>query len=119
MILHNCPILCWLQAGLTTRASQAPQASDESNSTDEPTAAAAKPPIKRFKLLSQHTPNHTLARNSSATSTAGPRNAAEAELDRYLHKTATAADSEIISAVDFWQDGQKSYYYMSSFTSFR
>ena len=51
-MLHNCPILCWLQAGLTTRASQAPQASDESNSTDEPTAAAdaANPPIIRFKL---------------------------------------------------------------------
>ena len=94
-MLRNCPILCWLQAGLTSRASQAPQASDESNSTDEPTAAAAaaKPPIKRFNLLSQDTQNHTLARNSSATSTAGPRNAAEAELDRYLNETATAADS--------------------------
>ena len=81
-------------------------------------AAAANPLIKRFKLLSQDTPNHTLVRNSSATSTAGPRNAAEAELDRYLKETA-AADSKIISAVDFWQGGQKSYNYISSFTSLR
>jgi hAT family C-terminal dimerisation region len=96
--------MCWLQAGLPTQAPYA-GAADDSNSAD---GASDKPTIKRFKLLSQNTLNRTLARNSSPTSTLETRNSAEAELHRYLNETDTT-QIEIPSAVDFWQDRQKTY----------
>lgn len=65
----------------------------------------AKPPIKRFKLLSQDTVNRSVNR-TAASSTTGPRYTIEAELARYLSE---AAECETQTAVEFWQDRQRSY----------
>jgi hypothetical protein len=97
--------MCWLQAGLISQSHQAPQAADQSSSAD---GESAKPPIKRFKLLSQDTLNRTLARNSPSTSTLGPRHSAETELERYLNETESA-QGETVSALEFWHDRQKTY----------
>jgi hypothetical protein len=98
--------LTTFQAGLTSRDTTATEAeaSDGSNSTDEP---PAKPPITRIKLLSQDTLNHTLVRNSFTASALGNQNAAATVLARYLNEAAD--DSDILSPLDFWLDRLTTY----------
>jgi hypothetical protein len=94
------------QAGLTSMADRAIEASEPLNESTSANGPSAKPPIKRFKLLSQDTLNRRAARDSLSSSV-GTRNAAEAELERYLGEAAGAC--EVPSALEFWLDRQKAF----------